>query len=255
MSTTKSIVESFDSPHSCQHCQKYPITWESKSQQNNKNRFELSRLLVRYTYAESISGARGGCPFFQYCFSNWDNPSPTWLRTKARKRKSLLVILKKNGVAEVKKEGKTSRKMMYRMEGHLDFRTIYGTRHRITSENGPINKHPGLETTFELVRRRKNSCNTSHDDRNCRPLVNATLPTRVIDVRSGEEHPQLHLTSESERADYACLSYCWGGDQATKLTKDTLKAWTTKPGIPFHELPQSRKDAIITTSKIGIRYP
>jgi hypothetical protein len=49
---------------------------------------------------------------------------------------------------------------------------------------------------------------------------------------------------------YALLSYCWGGDQSTKITKHNLASY--ERGIDIRRLPRMIRDAIEMTKTIGL---
>jgi hypothetical protein len=51
---------------------------------------------------------------------------------------------------------------------------------------------------------------------------------------------------------YAALSYVWGGPQAIETIKSNIDGY--KVQIPFDGLPQTIKDAIFCTHKIGLKY-
>lgn len=94
------------------------------------------------------------------------------------------------------------------------------------------------------------------------------LPTRLIDVgpSDGSENPFLFVPSRTclvaaERAErwpprapgitfrYIALSYCWGGKGNLVTTPENLE--TRRKGIPWEEVPQTIKDAISITRKLG----
>lgn len=78
------------------------------------------------------------------------------------------------------------------------------------------------------------------------------LPARIIKVGSERETPVLHITQDAERGNYIALSYCWGGNQKTTTTIATLQSRIN--GLPFEELPQTIKEAIILTRVLGFQY-
>lgn len=51
---------------------------------------------------------------------------------------------------------------------------------------------------------------------------------------------------------YAALSYCWGKDSSMQLLRSTIDAW--KEELPFDQLPQTIRDAIVTTKRLGLEY-
>lgn len=80
------------------------------------------------------------------------------------------------------------------------------------------------------------------------------LPTRLIKICSTSHgKPLVHLEESPEvGARYVALSYCWGGEQLIRTTRETLS--THRTIINFQDLPQTIKDAVIVTEKLGIYY-
>ncbi|RSL78384.1 hypothetical protein CEP51_008241 [Fusarium floridanum] len=79
------------------------------------------------------------------------------------------------------------------------------------------------------------------------------MPKRVICISQNQSGFSLRLLETEGLHDlYCALSYCWGGDQKTKATKNTLAR--LKAGIDFHKLPATLQDAITTTHGLGLRY-
>lgn len=93
-----------------------------------------------------------------------------------------------------------------------------------------------------------------------------SLPTRVIDVGSGNEtdneyaaDPTLYTPSPGEQQPYLCLSHCWGtSDKNTAKPLQTRKATLSKfqqpHGIDWSRLTKTFQEAIIFTRKLGVRY-
>lgn len=84
------------------------------------------------------------------------------------------------------------------------------------------------------------------------------LPTRVIDVGNGD-NIKLYISNPGEQEKYAALSYCWGAPpggglpaQPVMNTLETISRLVS--GITYQSLPQTIKDAIICTRKLGLRY-
>ncbi len=75
----------------------------------------------------------------------------------------------------------------------------------------------------------------------------------MIDVgaQDGSEDPKLFI-SEGKKSSYATLSYCWGGPQSVVLTTSTIDS--LMQGIAISKLPQTIRDAISSTRKLGIQY-
>ncbi|CZR70114.1 uncharacterized protein PAC_20015 [Phialocephala subalpina] len=92
-------------------------------------------------------------------------------------------------------------------------------------------------------------CQEKHKD--CEPRTIPLLPTRVIDIEH-PSHPKLCISKRDQRACYVALSYSWGGPQEVQLTRDTLD--TKVKGLQLQDLPQTIRDAIEVTGKLGLRY-
>jgi Heterokaryon incompatibility protein (HET) len=80
--------------------------------------------------------------------------------------------------------------------------------------------------------------------------LETTLPTRVIDCLD-TTRPKIHITHGSEGT-YAVLSYVWGEDQRHKARTDNIAAYVRE--IELTLLPQTIRDAIVTTERLGLRY-
>ncbi|KAJ8515204.1 hypothetical protein ONZ45_g7340 [Pleurotus djamor] len=107
------------------------------------------------------------------------------------------------------------------------------------------------EHAHKLALRCIEECNNNHSDFGCGArTVPKPLPTRVIDC-SDPEHPRL-LSTNGSNGTYVTLSYVWGGDQPHKTTKNNISSYYT--GIQATHLPQTIKDAIITTQSLGLIY-
>ncbi|KAF4435928.1 hypothetical protein F53441_13385 [Fusarium austroafricanum] len=83
-------------------------------------------------------------------------------------------------------------------------------------------------------------------------VQSAPLPTRVVDVGSGNDDPRLVETS-GQHGTYLILSYCWGkGNDRAKTTQHNLQK--RKRAIKDQDLPPTIKQAIEVTKKLGFRY-
>lgn len=94
------------------------------------------------------------------------------------------------------------------------------------------------------------------------------LPNRLLETLSGSTSftparlLRIHKTSISyavclietnnENLEYFTLSYCWGGDQAHKLTAENLAQYHR--AIDFAILPQTIQDSVTITSGLGFTY-
>ena len=98
-------------------------------------------------------------------------------------------------------------------------------------------------------------CDNNH--RECRNQAQGGLPTRLIDVATGDASA-VHLceTKPGEKGRYVALSHPWG-DSKIHPPFRTLRSNYDKllnEGIPFDDLPQTFQDAVKTTRGLGIRY-
>jgi hypothetical protein len=108
------------------------------------------------------------------------------------------------------------------------------------------------DRSFTTMQNWLGKCVENHTE--CQQTGVPILPTRVIDIGTskGSESVRL-LVTNGERADYVCLSYCWGSEpQPLTLTTENLP--TLQESIDVNLLPQTIKDAIRTTIKIRKRY-
>jgi hypothetical protein len=98
-------------------------------------------------------------------------------------------------------------------------------------------------------------------------MIPTIIPTRLIDVgpSDGSKDPFLFVPSSSSFAPVECeegwdptpdtsfrylaLSYCWGNVGSMVTTPDNIVA--RRKGIAWDEIPQTIKDAISVTRKLG----
>jgi len=73
----------------------------------------------------------------------------------------------------------------------------------------------------------------------------------VIDVGSETQPPKVFI-SDSTKEKYIALSYCWGQSQPYHLTRALLDEMSA--GLDMERLPQTIKDAIEVTRKLGLKY-
>ncbi|KAE8441356.1 hypothetical protein EG329_005459 [Mollisiaceae sp. DMI_Dod_QoI] len=110
----------------------------------------------------------------------------------------------------------------------------------------------GSDAAVEWTLRQLQNCRSRHAS--CRKNAMA-LPTRVLDV--GEEAQDTVgsvrlYTSRQEEAEYVSLSHCWGSIRPLITTISTMASFQNE--IPWNKLPQTFRDAVIFTRKLGIRY-
>jgi heterokaryon incompatibility protein (HET) len=79
------------------------------------------------------------------------------------------------------------------------------------------------------------------------------MPTRLLDVGDTESQMvKLVLSDKQEIVPYVALSHCWGKSKPLKTTKTTIFHHLEE--IPESKLPQTFKDAVLVTRKLGMRY-
>lgn len=107
----------------------------------------------------------------------------------------------------------------------------------------------GLSLSYET--RWHERCRSEHAK--CPQEVDYPLPTRVLDLRAedGPCNPVLFI-SKGKLGKWVALSHCWGGEQPVNTTISTLEI--RQAGIPLESLPQTFKDAVVITKRLGFRY-
>ncbi len=84
----------------------------------------------------------------------------------------------------------------------------------------------------------------------CEAQKTPLLPTRIINLEH-PSRPKLCISKPGREASYVALSYCWGGPQEVRLTKDTLD--DKVKGFEEKDLPQTIRDPIEVTWKLRFR--
>lgn len=82
--------------------------------------------------------------------------------------------------------------------------------------------------------------------------LDATVPTRVIDVGLEDDSDTVYLKENIFSSPYMSLSHCWGKDQIITTTTKTLQ--DRKSGIKLCELSKTFRDAVQITRGLGIQY-
>jgi hypothetical protein len=105
-----------------------------------------------------------------------------------------------------------------------------------------------LTTTKGLIAR----CIVDHCTPNslCDTPERPELPTRVVDVGNGGTVKVVETTGA--RANYICLSHCWGLEQIITTTKSTLEE--RMEAIEWKSLSKTFQDAIALTRALGFQY-
>jgi hypothetical protein len=105
---------------------------------------------------------------------------------------------------------------------------------------------------FHVLRQWLKNCDENHTTFKCRPQSNF-LPTRLIDVgRRESNHLSLYETRATDSLNYAALSHPWGPPPHMLTYPDNIEAY--KEHIDFSGLPNTIRDAVETTRKLGLQY-
>lgn len=118
----------------------------------------------------------------------------------------------------------------------------------------PPNPFPGSRETFALAHKWLHQCFDSNEG--CPGAWQTNIaPRRFIQVDGTISNPSVRLASTDildAPIPYAALSYYWGGEQRHILSAAVTDTWQL--AIPYHDLPQTIKDAIHVTRELGLRY-
>lgn len=112
------------------------------------------------------------------------------------------------------------------------------------------NLDPESKASFRTARKWLSECQKNHPG--CRKQTDQTRPTRLLELPTGQGGAgTLRLVNAESEHPYVALSYCWGGDQACKLTKAKLREGGVFQTV---DLPRTILDAIKVARNLGIAY-
>ncbi|KAI1123145.1 heterokaryon incompatibility protein-domain-containing protein [Nemania abortiva] len=111
--------------------------------------------------------------------------------------------------------------------------------------------HLGTEESFGMAKACIENCVREHRAKCPPPQSMSVLPDRVIDCVDSSK-PKIALTNGQVYGPYVTLSYVWGVPQPMLTTKNVSKY--TTDGLEIANLPQSIRDAVTVTNRIGQRY-
>ncbi|KAH8683001.1 heterokaryon incompatibility protein-domain-containing protein [Tricladium varicosporioides] len=116
----------------------------------------------------------------------------------------------------------------------------------------PLNLDFGGGTALQTASLYLKTCLNRHSS--CRSSTPPLLPTRVLDIETLQPSNsiRLHTSQESQRSNYAALSYCWGGSQDTLLSKSTIESYSEQ--LSLDTCSQTIQDAVLVTRGLGLRY-
>ncbi|OCL03224.1 HET-domain-containing protein [Glonium stellatum] len=111
--------------------------------------------------------------------------------------------------------------------------------------------HTASDDAFLWASRQLQECILQHDT--CSKATSGRLPTRLLDLAAFGSNQDVKLyESQSQTAQYICLSHCWGAYRPLKLEKATLEVFKSR--IPWTSLPLTFQDAISFTRRLGMKY-
>ncbi|KAG9196070.1 hypothetical protein G6011_01191 [Alternaria panax] len=123
----------------------------------------------------------------------------------------------------------------------------------------PMSLDPLSSRTVTDVRGWMKQCEDERDSHHkiCALSERAYVPTRLIKISGPLDRLRLTMVrgedlEEDGMSKYVALSYCWGGDQPSKLTQENHDLYKT--GIPWDTLPRTIQDAVKTAQALGFRY-
>ncbi|KAJ2900245.1 HET-domain-containing protein [Zalerion maritima] len=115
----------------------------------------------------------------------------------------------------------------------------------------PVPGDTSSDQSFNWAVQRLAACVKYHSQ--CPDMKEVVLPARVLDLGLPDEQGGAKLLHTSNRlGTYACLSHCWGGVQSCTTTCSNLNSRIA--GIAWESLPQTFRDAIVFTRRLGLRY-
>ena len=109
----------------------------------------------------------------------------------------------------------------------------------------------GKYTNFDpqIAMRCLRECQTNHP--HCTYKPSPRLPKRVLDCRLNAQICLIE-TNVDQGADYAALSYAWGGPQPLRTLASNIAQRLA--GCSLGSLPRTLRDAIQVTRELGLRY-
>ncbi|EEU38712.1 uncharacterized protein NECHADRAFT_83126 [Fusarium vanettenii 77-13-4] len=94
------------------------------------------------------------------------------------------------------------------------------------------------------------------DTNACAPRLASFMPTRLVHVQVVGGKYSVHLVTGTSRQPYVTLSHCWGLEfpSYAKTTTLNIDSRLSPSGIPWAELPQTFRDAVAVTERLGFEY-
>ncbi|KAH7160441.1 heterokaryon incompatibility protein-domain-containing protein [Dactylonectria estremocensis] len=126
---------------------------------------------------------------------------------------------------------------------------------------GPVAADANSDACFDFITSCLKECTETHND--CKQR-SPPLPKRVLvleeDTKGGNQasKPSVRLchSRPSEKHPYVALSHCWGPDKTAKvrLKLQRNNVAELQQSIPWNRMPETFKDGILATWRLGIRH-
>ncbi|KAH0536429.1 hypothetical protein FGG08_006698 [Glutinoglossum americanum] len=136
--------------------------------------------------------------------------------------------------------------------GIVHFPPSHTTKTKFSQIESTVDRFMILES-YSIVREWLRSCLHDHLPR----ITDQTdfFPDRVVDIGlKGDRIIKLQSrpSGDGQNANYATLSYCWGGSNHIRLEIATLKRF--QEGINVMELPRTMRHAVALVRELGLRF-
>ncbi|KAH6879531.1 heterokaryon incompatibility protein-domain-containing protein [Thelonectria olida] len=94
------------------------------------------------------------------------------------------------------------------------------------------------------------------DNHQCAPEENSFMPTRLVHVQVIDGQYATRLVTDVSLGPYVTLSHCWGRSfpSYAKTTESNIQSRCSPLGIAWEELPQTFRDAVAVTERLGFEY-
>jgi hypothetical protein len=127
--------------------------------------------------------------------------------------------------------------------------------HQVPCSFDPQTLISRLSSWLENCRANHQQCVTTLSGSSIDEVVDASLPTRVLDLGKSDSSNYVRLfETNGSHGQYCALSHCWGPQD--RLPPRTIKSTLNNhiQGIEISSLPKTFQDAIAVTRGLGIRY-
>ncbi|KAK0617016.1 heterokaryon incompatibility protein-domain-containing protein [Immersiella caudata] len=108
-------------------------------------------------------------------------------------------------------------------------------------------------TQLAFAARHLRECQDNHA---CVPPTPPTMPTRLLHVQVTDVKYAVQLVTDISPRPYVTLSHCWGKTfpKGVIATLENLDTRLSSCGIPWEVLPQTFRDAVAMTERLGFEY-